>query len=165
MVGRSVLWPRSSLVLPNEVGFFKPESNLYLETYRKDRRNAKELEYIHSAGCLVEQSLAALSLLREGPDSDKQSRLLGLLEEGLNGAKEVLAMRTTHLQTVLSKGQSQANQIAELVETRVEAKRHQVPSEACADVYDELSAKYVFETAKSLARDATGGSSKPDHKG
>lgn len=51
MVGRRDLWPRSSLVLPSKSGYFKPETTLYLETFRKDRRNAKELEYVHSAGC------------------------------------------------------------------------------------------------------------------
>jgi len=160
MVGRRQLWPRSSMVLPSEIGFFKPESTLYLETFKKDRRNAKELEYVHSAGCWVEQSLAALSLLKDERNPDKQGKLLWLLEEGLQGTKEVLAMRTAHFQTVLSKGQTQANQLADLVETRVEAKRHQIPSEAYADVYAELSAKYVIEAAKSLAKDATGGSKK-----
>ena len=135
MVGRKELWPRSSLFLPNEVGYFKPETTLYLETFRKDRRNAKELEYVHSAGCWVEQCQSVLTLLREETDTGKQSRLLGLIEEALGGAREVLAMRTAHFQTILSKRQSQANQIADLVETRVEAKRHQVPSEAYADFY------------------------------
>jgi len=164
MVGRRQLWPRSSLVLPSETGFFKPETNLYLETFRKDRRNAKELEYVHSAGCWIEQSLAAFSLLRDEGDPRKQSRLLWLIEDGLSAAREVLAMRTAHFQTVLSRGQSQANQLAELVEARVEAKRQQIPSEAYADVYAELSAKYVIETAKSLAKDATSGGRKPDNK-
>jgi len=164
MVGRKQLWPRSSLVLPSEVGYFKPETTLYLETFRKDRRNAKEFEYVHSAGCWIEQSLAAFSLLRDQADPGRRARLLWLIEEGLRGAKEVLSMRTAHFQTVLTKGQSQANQLADLVETRVEAKRHQIPSEAYGDVYAELSAKYVIEAAKSLARDATSGGRKPDSK-
>jgi len=58
--------------------------------------------------------------------------------------KEVLATRTAQFQTVLSKGQSQANQIADFVESGVKAKRHQNPSEAYADFYAELSARYVI---------------------
>lgn len=162
MVGRKELWPRSSLVLPSELCFLKPETTLYFETFRRDRRNAKELEYVHAAGCWVEQALGAFSLLRDESDSDKQAKLLWLVEEGLQVAKEVLSMRTAHFQTVLSKAQNQANQIAELVETRVEAKRHQIPSEAYAEVYSELSAKYIVEPAKTLAREATGGNKKPD---
>ena len=108
--------------------------------------------------------MAASSLLREESDIEKQSRLLWLVEEGLPGAQEVLAMRTAHFYTVLNKEQSQANQIADMVETRVEAKLHQVPSEAYADVYAELSAKYVIETTKSLAKDATGSGVQPDEK-
>ena len=108
--------------------------------------------------------MAAFFFLREESDIEKQGRLLWLVEQCLSGAKEVLAMRTAHFYTVLDKGQSQANQIADLVGTQVEAKRHQVPSEAYADFYAELSAKYVIETAESLARDATGSGMQPDGK-
>lgn len=38
MVESKELWFRSSLVLPNEVGYFKRETTLYLETLRKDGR-------------------------------------------------------------------------------------------------------------------------------
>lgn len=38
MVGRKQLWPRSSWVLPSELGFFKPETSLYIETYRSAKR-------------------------------------------------------------------------------------------------------------------------------
>lgn len=113
----------------------------------------------------MEQSLAALSILETENNPEKHSRLLGLVQEGLQGAKEVLSMRTAHFHTVLNRGQSQAYHFADLVETRVEVKRHQVPSETYADVYAELSAKYVLESAKCLAEEATSGSKKPDTKG
>lgn len=99
-------------------------------------------------------------MLRGETNVDKKSRLLWPIEEGLSGAAEVLSMRTTHFQTALSKGQSQVNQIADLADTRVQFKRHQVPSEAYVNVYAELSAKYVIETTKCLAKGATGSSKK-----
>ena len=68
--------------------------------------------------------MAAFSLLLDERNLDKQARLFWLSNEGLACTKEILAMRTAHFQTVLTEGQSQANQLADLFESRVEAKRH-----------------------------------------
>lgn len=88
--------------------------------------------------------------------------LLGQLDKSLSGAEQALAMLTAHFQIVLAKGQRHANTITELIEVMVGAKRHLIPSEAYADVYEELSAKNIIETAKHLARDATSGGKQPD---
>lgn len=127
IVGRKEFLFGSSIVLPSEVVFFNPDTTIQLETFRNYCRTAKELEYFHSAGCWIYQSAGSLSLLRRETNFDKKSRLLGLIEECLSGGTEVLSMRTAHFQTVLSKGESQANQITDLVETRVEVKSHKVP--------------------------------------
>lgn len=87
MVGCKQLWPRSSFVLPSESGFFKPETHLYQETLRKDLQNGKELEYVHSAGCWIEQGLAAMSLFRDESSAEKQSKFLWLIEEDLEASK------------------------------------------------------------------------------
>lgn len=44
-------------------------------------------------------------------------------------------------------------QLADFVEAKVEAKHEQVQSNAYSDVYKELSAKPIFESAKQIARD------------
>lgn len=152
LAGRAQLWPRGELVQPHKPSYFKPDSNLYRDTLKKDRRNGKELEYIHSAGTWVEQGLCALELFRGATEQAEQGRLLSILEESLLASKEVLAMRTSHFHAILTKGPAVARQLADLVEAKVESQHAQVPSDVYATVYKELSAKYVIAAAKDLAK-------------
>lgn len=56
------VWPRSSTVRPDHIGYYIPETNLYRGILKQDRRSGKELEYIHSSGTWLERGLAALEL-------------------------------------------------------------------------------------------------------
>lgn len=129
---------------------------------RRDRRNANELQYIHSTGTWVEQGSAALELFKKSEDATEQGRLLSILEESLLASKEVLAMRTSHFHAIITKGPAMARQLADFVEAKLEAKHAQTQSEAYASVYEELSAKFVIKAAKSIARDQTSGSANPN---
>lgn len=152
LAGRAQLWPRGELVQPHHQSYFKPDTNLYRDTLKKDRRNGKELEYIHSTGTWIEQGLCALELFEKSDNTEEQGRLLFLLRESLLAGKEILAMRTSHFHAILTKGPAMARQIADLVEAQVEAKQEQVQSEMYSNVYKELSAKYIVEAAKQLAK-------------
>lgn len=160
LAGQSQLWPRAELVQPHKPSYFKPDTNLYRDTLKKDRRNGKELEYIHSTGTWIEQGLCALDLFKNEPDPEKQGRLLSILEDSLLASKEILAMRTSHFHAIITKGPCMARQLADLVEAKVEAQHCQVQSDAYASVYQELSAKYVIEAAKGIARQEIGAPSK-----
>lgn len=152
LAGRAQLWPRGELIQPHKPSYFKPDTNLYRDTLKKDRRNGKELEYIHSSGTWIEQALCALELFKGANDPEQQGRLLSLMEESLLASKEILAMRTSHFHAIISKGPAMARQLADLVEARVEAKHSQIPSDGYAVVYQDLSARYIIEAAKGLAK-------------
>ena len=152
LVGRGQLWPRGDFIQPHRPGYFKPESRLYIETLRKDRRNAKELEYVHSAGTWLEQGLCALELIKSTGSAAEQGRLFYIAEESLQACKEILAMRTSHVHAILQKGPAIARHLAEIVEAKHEAEHSQVASESYSEVYSELSAKYVVESAKTIAK-------------
>lgn len=155
LAGRSTLWPRAELVRADSPSYFKPDSHLYRETLRRDRRNGKEYEYVHSCGCWIEQALCALELFKASSSTEEQGRLLHILEKSLLSSKEILAMRSSYFYTIVQKGPAMARQLADLVESKVEAKNSQVQSENYATVFQELSAKYVVEAAKSIAKAET----------
>ena len=152
LAGRAQLWPRAALVQAHMPSYYKPDTTLYRDTLKKDRRNGKELEYVHSAGTWIEQALCALDLFKGSEEAAEQGRLLYIIQESLLASKEILAMRTSHFHAVLVKGPSMARQLAEIVEAKVESKHSQVESEHYATVYTELSAKYVVEAAKEMAK-------------
>ena len=152
LVGHGILWPRSEFVQPHRPGYFKPDTNLYRDTVRKDRRNGKELEYIHSTGTWIEQSICALDLFKQEKDPEKQGRLLSILEDCLRASKEILAMRTSHFHAVIHKGPAIARHLADIVKAKAEAAYSSTGSSAYTEVYSELSERYVIESAKSIAR-------------
>lgn len=61
-------------------------------------------------------------------------------------------MRISYFHAVVHKGPSFGRQLADLVETKMEARHSQVQSHAYTKVYDELSSNFVIEAAKSIAR-------------
>lgn len=80
LAGRSQLWIRRELLLTNQQSYFKPDSVLYRDTLKRDGRNGKELEYIHSTGSWLAQRISALELFKTSNDIAEQGRLLFLLE-------------------------------------------------------------------------------------
>lgn len=152
--GGGSVWPRASNVRPNQPGYFVPETNLYRDCAKADRRSGKELEYLHSAGTWLEHGLAALELAFECTSGAEQGRRLHLAQEYFESAKEILCTRTYHQHLVLTKGVKTANKLADLVETKEVAKQDRVPSSAYQGVLSELAGKYVLEGAKQLAKDS-----------
>ena len=139
---------------PTNAGYFIPETHLYREIYKSDRRSAKEIEYIHSAGTWNEHASAALELAFECTDGEQQGKLLHVAREYLSASTAVLSTRTYHHQLVLQKGVKTANKLADIVESKALARSSVVPSPDYQAVLGELSGKYVVEASKQLAKDA-----------
>lgn len=79
LAGRAQLWPRGELIFPNKPSYFRPDTNIYRYTLKRDRRNGKEFEYLHSTGACLDQGLAAIDLFKSSTDLAQQGRLLHLL--------------------------------------------------------------------------------------
>ena len=154
MSGGGSVWPRGSTVRPDQPGYFVPETNLYRDCVKQDRRAGKELEYLHSAGTWTEHGLAALELALDSTSGAEQGRRLHLAREYFKAAKEILSTRTYHQHLVLSKGVKTANKLAELVETKAAARQDRIPSASYQSILNELSGKIVIEGAKQLAKDS-----------
>lgn len=152
--GAGSVWPRGATVRPNQPGYFLPETNLYRDCTKQDRRAGKELEYLHSAGAWLEHGLAALELAFELTSGDEQGRRLHVARTYFEASKEILSTRTYHQHLVITKGVKTANKLAELVETQSLAKQDRVPSSSYQGVLSELAGKYVIEGAKQLAKDS-----------
>lgn len=87
VAGKAPLWPRAEFVQPNQTGYFKPDTAIYSETSRKDRRNGKEFKYIHATGSWTEQALVFLNLAEQERDAARQGRPLAVARLSLEGAK------------------------------------------------------------------------------
>lgn len=127
-VDRETLGPGQEILVPLmsgsvHLGYFQPDSNLYRDIYKKDRRGAKELEYVHAAGTWIEQGITSLEVAKESSDASEQARLIQLGLDSVCAAKELLAQRTQYFELVNTKGVKTANQIAELFESKALAKR------------------------------------------
>lgn len=153
LAGTGSTWARASTVRPNSPGYFVPESVLYRDVNKADRRGGKELEYLHSAGCWLEHGLSALELAFESTSGDEQGRRLHLAREYFEASKEIICTRTFHHQLVISKGVKTANKLADLVETKAVSQQGRIPSNSYQAVLGELSGKYIVEGAKQLAKD------------
>lgn len=119
-LGPRQLWSRNELVKTHEASYSRPDITLYLDTLRKDRRNGKKLEYIYSTGTKFEQALWAFELFRPSTISGEHGCLFHILESSLRATKELLVMATSHVLSILTKGASQARQVADFVESNVE---------------------------------------------
>jgi hypothetical protein len=97
MVGAASVFERVSHVPVTHLEFFKPPATSFLSELRnKDRRSAKEREYINAAGVWLELGQSALALAREGDEEDDgvvMSRRLALADKAIEAALEVLRMR------------------------------------------------------------------------
>ena len=120
MVGEGSIFERGAHVPVTHMAFFKPPATAFLsELKRKDRRSAKEWEYVNAAGVWLELGQAGLEIVKEGEDSmttEEMARLLALADEAFGAAREVLAMRGQYFADVVQYGVEAARQMAFLVE-------------------------------------------------
>lgn len=84
------IWPRPRSVGTTHLGYFQPDSNLYRDIYKRDRRSAKELEYAHTSGTWIEQGITCLEVAKESSDPSEQACLIQLGLESVRAAKERL---------------------------------------------------------------------------
>jgi hypothetical protein len=67
MVGEGIIFERGAHVHMTHVAFFKPPATAFLsELKSKDRRSAKEWEYVNTAGVWLELGQVALAIVTVG---------------------------------------------------------------------------------------------------
>jgi hypothetical protein len=152
MVGEGSIFERGAHVPVTHMAFFKPPATAFLsELKAKDRRSAKEWEYVNAAGVWLELGQAALALAKEG-DEDMSvavaARMLALSEKAFGAAREVLAMRGQYFSDVIQYGVEAARQMAFLVEQSHDA----VHSLSHRTVRESLNQRLESEAAKMLAK-------------
>jgi hypothetical protein len=100
MVGNGSVFERGNHVPVTHLAYFKPPTSAFLSELRaKDRRSAKEWEYLNAAGVWVELGQTALYLARDEESVDKMedlARRLALAEKAFAAAREVFAMRAQY---------------------------------------------------------------------
>ena len=98
LVGEASVFERGPHLPITHMAYFKPNMDAFLvELKSKDRRSAKEWEYVNGSGVWVETGLSALSLCKEAAkDMDEMARYLSLAEASLKAALEVLSMRAQY---------------------------------------------------------------------
>jgi hypothetical protein len=70
MVGEGSIFERGAHVPVTHMAVFKPPAIAFLsELKSKDRRSAKEWEYVNLAGVWLELGQAALAIVKDGEDS------------------------------------------------------------------------------------------------
>lgn len=150
LVGEASVFERGPHVPITHMGYFKPPMDAFLtELKSKDRRSAKEWEYVNAAGVWLEAGLASLSLAKENEgELQELGRRLVLSEMALKAALEVLSMRAQYFRDVTEHGVDEARQTAFLVEQGNDA----VHSESYRSAREVLTARLETETAKQLAK-------------
>jgi hypothetical protein len=152
MVGEGSIFERGAHVPVTHMAFFKPPATAFLsELKSKDRRSAKEWEYVNAAGVWLELGQAALAIVKEGEDSttaEEMARLLALANKAFGAAREVLAMRGQYFTDIVQYGVEAARQMAFLVEQSHDA----VHSLSHRSVRESLNQRLESEAAKMLAK-------------
>jgi hypothetical protein len=119
MVGEGSMFERESYVPVTHMSFFKPPATAFLsELKAKDRRSAKEWEYINAAGVWLELGQAALALAKEDKimTPAATARMLAQAAKAFVAAREVLAIRGQYFADIVQYGVEAARQVAFLVE-------------------------------------------------
>lgn len=122
LVGEASIFERGTHVTITHMGYFKHSTDAFLVELRlKDRRTAKEWEYINEAWVWAETSLSALSLCKESETSTKGfARNIEVAEEELRVITEVLSIRdqifSGYNRERYENGMTEAHQMAYLVE-------------------------------------------------
>lgn len=150
LVGEATVFEREPHVPITHLAYFKPNKDAFLvELKSKDRRSAKEWEYINGAGTWVETGLSALSVCKESAkDLDEVSRYLSLAEKSFQAALQVLAMRAQYFRDVVGHGLGEARQMAFLVEQGHDA----VHSSSYRTTRENLTGRLETEAAKQLEK-------------
>lgn len=150
LVGEGRVFERGPHVSVTHMGFFKPPSDALLtELRQKDRRSAKEWEYINCTGVWAELGQIALEIAREDSGTvEEMGRRLKLMEMSLVAAVEVLSIRDQYFHDINDQGMEIARQMAFLVGQGHEA----VFSESYRSVRDALTSKMETEAAKQMAK-------------
>jgi hypothetical protein len=152
MVGEGSIFERGAHVPVTHMAFFKPPATAFLsELKSKDRRSAKEWEYVNAAGVWLELGQAVLAIVKEGDDSmtmEEMERLSTLADKAFGAAREVLAMRGQCFTDVVQYGVEAARQMAFLVEQSHDAV-HSLPHRS---VRESLNKRLESEAAKMLAK-------------
>jgi hypothetical protein len=120
MVGEGSIFENGAHVSVTHMALFKPPATAFLSEHKsKDRRSAKEWEYVNAAGVWLELGQAALAIVKDGEASmttAQMARLLALAEKAFGAAREVLAMRCQYFTDIIQYGVEAARQMAFLVE-------------------------------------------------
>lgn len=84
------MFARGERVPISHFGYFKPPATAFAAELRKrNKRYAKEWEYINAAGVWVEVALVSLRYAMEkAPDYEQVTRMLGVAERGAKAALE-----------------------------------------------------------------------------
>ena len=150
LVGEASVFERGPYVPISHMAFFKAPIDAFATDLKsKDRRSAKEWDYINGAGTWLESGLAALRLAREGDRNTAEcARHLALAEQFLQASLEVLSMRAQYFRDITENGIEEARQMAFLVEQGSDA----VHSGVYKSVREALTGKLESEAAKQLAK-------------
>jgi hypothetical protein len=154
MVGEGSLFERGSHVPVTHMAFFKPPPTAFLSELRaKDRRSAKEWEYINAAEVWLELGQAAMSLTRASDETmiantAEMARMLALADKAFSAAREVLAMRGQYFSDIVQYGVEAARQMSFIVEQGHDA----IHSTSHKSARESLSLKIESEAAKMLAK-------------
>lgn len=150
LVGEGSVFERGAHVPVTHMGYFKAPTDAFLTELRsKDRRSAKEWEYVNAAGVWTELGLMSLEVARTTDGSkEEMGRQLKLAEMSMKAALEVLSMRAQYFRDITEQGVEIARQMAFLVEQGHDA----VFSESYRSARDALTSKMEVEAAKQLAK-------------
>jgi hypothetical protein len=152
MVGEGSIFERGAHVPVTHMAFFMPPATASLsELKSKDRRSAKEWEYVNAAGVWLELGQAALAIVKDRGgfyDDGGDGQVVGHGGQGFGAAREVLAMRGQYFADVVQYGVEAARQMAFLVEQSHDA----VHSLSHRSVRESLNQRLESEAAKLLAK-------------
>jgi hypothetical protein len=152
MVGEESIFERGAHVPVTHMAFFKPPTTAFLSELKiKDRRSAKEWEYVNAAGVWLELGQASLAIVKDGEASmttAQMARLLALAEKAFGATRDVLAMRGQYFTDITQYGVEAARQMAFLVEQSHDA----VHSLSHRSVRESLNQRMESEAAKLLEK-------------
>lgn len=150
LVGEGSAFERGPHVPVTHFGYFKPPIDAFITDLKaKDRRSAKEWEYINAAGVWTEVGLSSLSVLKNtSGDVEQFGRLLALAEDAFKATLEVLSMRAQYFRDITEQGMDTARQMSFLVEQGHDA----VFSNSYRTAREALNTKLEVEAAKQLAK-------------
>ena len=148
--GRPVFHRQAPLV--GHFSYFQPtESTYYDKLLDKDKRGAKEFEYLNAAGVWAQLADVGLSelLSDDSPKSPEEyGKLLYAVKKCVDGVVEIQGARFQYFMNVLRYGPAEAKLLADLAERKAEP----ILSAMMNDVQDALADKRVQEMMKVLAK-------------